>query len=75
MGAVRADLRGCACGPRERPIALGEACRSGCRLEGVSGVVTGPAYVGADMTDLLNGADLAVWPGDVGAPDVEAASL
>jgi len=41
----------------------------------VSGVVTGPAYVGADMTDLLDGADLAVWPGDVGAPDVEAASL
>jgi uncharacterized protein YjbI with pentapeptide repeats len=66
-----ADLRECAFGHDIRSTALTNVRIAGCRVEGATGTVDGPADVGAQATQLLDGAELQQWFVDHGAPLVE----
>lgn len=66
-----ADLRGCVFGHKILTTALQRARIAGCRVEGASGTVDGPADVGGQTPRLLDGAELQRWFAEHGAPLVE----
>jgi uncharacterized protein YjbI with pentapeptide repeats len=66
-----ADLRECVFGHEIRTTSLLRTRIAGCRVDGASGTVDGPADVGAQAPQLLDGADLQRWFTDHGAPLVE----
>jgi len=66
-----ADLRDCAFGDDKSSTFLGDTRLAGCRLDGATGLVTGPVDVGADSPRRLDGPDLQRWFADNGATNVE----
>jgi uncharacterized protein YjbI with pentapeptide repeats len=66
-----ADLRRCMFGQNGSSTGLLEVRLAGCLADGATGMVSGPADVGADAPQLLNGTDLQRWFAERGAPLVE----
>lgn len=66
-----ANLRECAFGHDVRSTSLVNSRIAGCTVEGAAGTVSGPADVGAQVQQLLDGAGLQHWFAERGAPLVE----
>jgi len=66
-----ADLRECVFGHEILSTRLRRARIAGCRVEGASGTVRGPADVGEQTPQLLDGTELQRWFAEHGAPLVE----
>jgi len=66
-----ADLRGCVFGHETLTTVLQRARIAGCLVEGASGTLRGPADVGEQTPQLLDGAELQRWFAEHGAPLVE----
>jgi len=66
-----ADLRDCVFGGDRTWATLKEARMAGCLVEGACGWVSGSVDVGEDSPQLIEGAKLAHWFAEHGAPQVE----
>src|SRR4051794_22856401 len=64
------DLRECSFGADGESTGLTRARIGRCAVQDASGGVSGPIDVGADQPRLIDGADLARWFADHGAPGV-----
>jgi uncharacterized protein YjbI with pentapeptide repeats len=66
-----ADLRECTFGQGGRATGISGVRLAGCRVEGATGLVSGPVDVSTETPRLLDGDDLQRWFADHGAPLVE----